>query len=63
MNDDYRQGHLDVLAAVHGVLADLGMEIMNRPAGDEADRQARMTKMSTLSEVSRRICVIQEALA
>ena len=63
MNDDYRQGRLDVLAAVHGALADIGMEITNRPAGDEADRQARMTKMSTLTEVSRRICVIQEALA
>ena len=63
VNDDYRQGWLDVLAAVHGVLADIGMEITHRPAGDEADRQDRMTKMATLTEVSRRICVIQEALA
>jgi len=63
MNDDYLQGRLDVLAAVHGVLADIGMEIIHRPAGDEADRQVRMTKMETLTEVSRRICVIQEAIA
>ena len=63
MNDDYRQGRLDILAAVHGVLADIGMEITNRPPSDEADRQTRMTKMATLTEVSRRICVMQEAIA
>lgn len=62
MTDDYRQGQLDILAAVHNILADIGMELTNRPATDEGDRLVRTAKLEALLEVSRRVTAMPEAV-
>ena len=61
MTDDYRQGQLDILAAVHNILADIGMELTNRPAADEPERLVRTAKLEALLAVSRRVTAMPEA--
>ena len=62
MTDDYLQGQLDALAAVHNILADIGMELTHRPATAAAERLVRAAKLEALLEVSRRVTAMPEAV-
>lgn len=61
MNDEYRQGQLDALAAVHKLLAELGCEFMDGVPATDGARHERTTKMAALVQVSRRVMDMTEA--
>ena len=61
MNDDYRQGRLDAIAAVHRLLADIGIGVMAEKPANEAARVDRNTRMEMLLAVSRGVSAMTEA--
>lgn len=61
MNDDYQQGRLDALAAVHRLLAELGCEFMVMPPReDKTAQRERFLKMDALTQVSRRVMALSK---